>query len=237
MARKEQARGKAQKSLTRFYVILGAVAVIGIGALGYSVASNVLGGAVVEPVELDGLDDPRALVEMAEGVEQGDAQAPVVILEFSDYQCPWCARFGLEIKPLLQSYVEAGKVRFVYYDFPLVRSHKHAFLAARAARCAGDQGKFWAYHDHLFAQQPRWSAESSAAGEFIRYAADVGLDRQAFERCLNSERFADVVTANLRLGEQLGVMGTPTVYINGKLVRSLTGFGQLRDLIEAELAG
>lgn len=233
MARKEK---KAEKSLVRFYVILGAVAVVGVGALGYSVGSSLVGGAATEPVELEGIDDPQRLFQLARGVEQGDPNAPVKLYEFSDYQCPWCARFALDIKPLLNTnYIETGKVLYVYYDFPLIQIHKHSFLAARAARCAGDQGRYWEYHDRLFAEQARWSARGSVTDEFSDYAAALGLDRQAFEQCLKSDRHADVVTANLRLAEELGVQGTPTLYINGKLVRSLSGWKQLRDLIEAEL--
>lgn len=234
MTRKEK---KAGKSLVWFYVVLGAVAVVGVGVLGYSVGSSLTGGAVTEPVELEGIDDPQQLFELARGVQQGDPNAPVKLYEFSDYQCPWCARFGLDIKPLLNAnYIETGKVLFVYYDFPLIQIHKHSFLAARAARCAGDQGRYWEYHDRLLAEQPRWSARGNVTGDFIAYAVAVGLDRPAFEQCLKSDRHADVVTANLRLAEQLGVQGTPTLYINGKLVRSLSGWEQLRDLIEAELA-
>lgn len=233
MAREEK---KAEKSLVRFYVILGAVAVVGVGALGYSVGSSLVGGAVTEPVELPGVDDPQQLFRMARGVEQGDPDAPVKLYEFSDYQCPWCARFALDIKPLLTvSYIETGKVLYVYYDFPLIQIHKHSFLAARAARCAADQGKYWEYHDRLFAEQARWSAQGSVTDDFVGYATAEGLDRQAFEQCLKSDRHADVVTANLRLAEQLGVQGTPTLYINGKLIRSLSGWEQLRDLIDAEL--
>lgn len=237
MASKGKMKEKqVERSLTRFYVILGSVGVIGIGALGYTVGTNLVGGAVVEPVELEGVEDPEALISMARGVEHGDPQAPVRILEFSDYQCPGCARFASEIKTLLTvNYIETGKVLFVYYDFPIVAAHKHAFLAARAARCAGEQGEYWAYHDHLFGQQPRWSAKANATDEFVDYAEAVGLDRKAFEGCLKSERYADVVTANLRLGEQLGVSGTPTLYIDGKLIRGLSGYEQLREVIEAEL--
>ncbi|MBI4520883.1 MAG: thioredoxin domain-containing protein [Gemmatimonadetes bacterium] len=212
MAQKDRAAHKAAgKSMTRFYIILGAVGVIGIGTLAYTLGSSAMSGVVTEPVDLAGIEDMNTLVSMAAGVGQGDPQAPVRILEFSDYQCPWCAKFAFDVKPFLSlNYIETGKVHYVYYDFPLFMGHAHAFLAARAARCAGEQSKYWEYHDELFRQQARWSIATNPTGDFVDYAGSVGVDTGAFEACLKSDRFADVVTANLRLGEQLGVQGPPT---------------------------
>jgi len=108
-------------------------------------------------------------------------------------------------------------------------------VAARAARCAGDQGKFWEYHDLLFGQQSRWSTKPSVPiKQFEEYAAQLGLDTQAFGQCLNSDRHADVVSANRLLGEQLGVNGTPTVIINNKRVQRPLDYGELSELIERE---
>ena len=98
--------------------------------------------------------------------------------------------------------------------FPLVRIHPHAFFAARAARCGGDQGRFWEYHDALFQNQGSWSSSANPANQFEAYAANLGLDKGAFGSCLHSDRFADVVTANMRLGQELGVPGTPTIMVS-----------------------
>ncbi len=201
--------------MRKFYWLFGAVAVIGIGVVGYNVGSGVLSNAVAAPVEVEGLDDPERLVAMARGVTKGDPDAAITIVEFGDYQCPSCGAFAQQVKPQMElSVVESGQAKFVYYDFPLTSIHPNAFLAARAARCADDQGMFWEYHDELYRQQARWSAEPSPAGSFIDYADDVGLDDGAFGSCLNSDRHADLVTANMQLGQLMGVSGTPTILIN-----------------------
>jgi protein-disulfide isomerase len=201
--------------MKKFYWVLGAVAVIGVGAVGYSVGSSALGTAATEPVDVAGLDNMEQLVALAQGVTIGDPDAPITIVEFADYQCPGCGAFALSVKPQVElSYVQNGKAKFVFYDFPLLSIHNHAFLAARAARCADDQGMFWEYQDALFRNQPTWAVRTDVVGDFIDYAESVGLESETFETCLKSDRHADVVTANLALGEQLGITGTPTIMIS-----------------------
>ncbi len=163
---------------------------------------------------------------MARGVTKGDPEAPVTIVEFGDYQCPACGAFAMQVKAQMElTLVETGQAKFVFYDFPLVSTHANAFLAARAARCAEDQDMFWEYHDELFRQQARWSGEVNAAGSFTDYAGDVGLDTGAFSACLNSDRHADVVTANMQLGQRMGVNSTPTILVNnGRQTRRAPSF-------------
>jgi protein-disulfide isomerase len=153
---------------------------------------------------------------MAQGVTLGDPDAPITIVEFADYQCPACQGFASMVKPQIEAvYVEPGVAKFVFYDFPLVTIHPHAFLAARAARCAQDQDRFWEYSNELFRNQSSWSLSASApAGAFEDYAATVGLDQDAFSDCLRSDRHAELVTANLILAQELGVGSTPTVMVS-----------------------
>jgi len=201
--------------MTRFYWILGAVAVLGIAAVGYSVGSNKLGKAATEPVEVEGLDNMETLVAMAQGVTKGDPAAPVTIAEFSDYQCPGCGAFALTVKPQLDlMYIQTGKAKFVYYDFPLISIHPHSFLAARAGRCANDQGKFWEFQQVIFRNQSTWATQTQVEGNFVDYAAEAGAEKGAFEACLKSDAHADVISANLRLAEELGIEGTPTVMVS-----------------------
>lgn len=165
------------------------------------------------PVPLDDVG-PQELVQLAEGVERGDPNAPIVVMDFSDFSCPSCAAFTNQAKPYLEmNYIEPGLVRFAYYDFPL-GGFQHSFLAARAARCAGDQEGYWEFHDRLFQRQGEWSRQSDPFSSFVGYAEDLGLDSSEFRSCLGSDRYADVVTANMQLGEQLGVSGTPTIFLN-----------------------
>lgn len=201
--------------MTKFYWILGAVAVLGIGAVGYSVGSGTLGKAATEPVDVEGLDNMETLVSLAQGVTKGSADAPITIAEFADYQCPGCGAFTLTVKPQLdRNYVQTGKAKLVYYDFPLISIHPYSFLAARAGRCANDQGKFWEFQQVIFRNQSTWTTKTSVEGYFVDYAVEVGADEGVFEACLKSDAHADVVSANLRLAQELGLDGTPTVMIS-----------------------
>lgn len=201
-------------SMRTFYIVLAVVAVVGVVSVASALGSRALGDTATAPVELEGLDDPQSLVRMAQGVTLGDPDAPITIVEFADYQCPACATFASFVKPQVQAaVVESGDAKLVFYDFPLVSIHPNAFLAARAGRCAEDQDAFWTYHDRLFANQSAWSGQSDPAGAFVDYAGEVGMDEGTFEECIRSDRHADLVTANMRLAEQLNISGTPTIMI------------------------
>jgi protein-disulfide isomerase len=224
--------------MKKLYVILAVVAVIGIGAVGYSVGTG-SGGAVSEPIAVEGLDDLNRLVELAQGMTKGDPSAAVTIIEFGDFQCPACQQFATMVKPQVElALVETGKAKFIYYDWPIIEAHQHAFLAARASRCAGDQGKYWEYHDNLFRNQARWSTITDAEGTFIEYATTLALDEGEFESCLRSDRHAEVVTANMELGMQLGVRGTPTIIVeHGGVPRNIINwdFESLQEYVDGLL--
>ncbi|HSH45986.1 MAG TPA: thioredoxin domain-containing protein [Longimicrobiales bacterium] len=222
MAQRQRKGTPAQKSggNTMFYIVLGVIALGGILAIAYAMGGS--GGAATEMVDLE-VADAEALYEQATPIRLGADDAPVKIVEFADYQCPGCRAFGLQVKPRIMPYIEDGRAQFVFYDFPLGGAHVHAFLAARAARCAGEQelggqGGYWTYHDKLYQEQSSWSPRQSVVDDFVDYAEEVGLDRGAFDSCLRSDRFADVVTANRLLGEELGVRSTPTVLVNNRQV-------------------
>ncbi|HSK18746.1 MAG TPA: thioredoxin domain-containing protein [Longimicrobiales bacterium] len=210
--RKNAAAG--QKNMNMFYIVLAVVAVVGIGAIVYSMRGGSGGSMATEPLNLS-LASADSLLNTAQGVTIGEQNAPVQVIVFSDFQCPGCGVWQRNIETNLKpEFVESGKVRYTYYDYPIISIHAHAFLAARAARCANDQGRFWDYHDRLFAGQNQWGfARSAPVDQFTAYATELGLDANAFTQCLRSERHADVVTANALLGEQLGVRGTPTVFV------------------------
>jgi len=200
--------------MTRFYWVLAAVAVVGMIVVGYGLSGG--GSAATEPVDLAGVEeDMGALISLAQGITLGDENAPLTIAEFGDYQCPGCREFSLGVKPQLDfAFVQKGLVKFVFYDFPLISIHAHAFLAARASRCALDQGKYWEYHEALFTNQSRWAGMSEVVGTFVGYAGEVGMDEDEFGTCLRSDKYADVVTANMRLAMELGLTGTPTVMVS-----------------------
>ena len=191
--------------------------VVGLAVLAAVVFNLRSGGGAdmaIAPVELD-IADMSQLAEMAPGIHSGSEDAPITILEFADFACPGCMAFAGTVKPQVDvAFVQSGAAKFVFYDFPLISIHPHAFLAARAARCADTQGMFWEYHDEIFRNQSAWRfAAAPPVSAFEDYAAAVGLDQGDFRSCLRSDRFADVVTANMQLGQGLGVSGTPTVLI------------------------
>ncbi|MDX1458945.1 MAG: thioredoxin domain-containing protein [Marinobacter sp.] len=168
------------------------------------------------------------------GVSIGAEDAPVVVREFADYQCPACGRFFEASQRLKEEYVASGQVRFVYFDLPL-RQHKNAMPAAMAARCAGDQDGYWDMHNVLFANQGEWSGSNSALEVFSRYAGELGLDERRFRRCMTTELHREVIESSVQVAQQMRVMSTPTVLVdNIQLTRP--GWGQLSAVVERELA-
>lgn len=225
-----------------FVYVLGAVGVITVATVIWSWTSVALSGTALEPIELE-YADLRELAAMAVGVEVGDPEAAITIMEFGDYQCPSCQHFASNVKPQIDlAYLQSGVARFVFHDFPLDQ-HPYAFLASRAARCALDQGSeyYWPYHDLLFRNQASWSPSPSAPlGDFESYAEQIGLDEGDFKGCLNSDRHAEVVTANRQLGVELGVSGTPTLYVSGNDGRATrvarwSEFDGVREVVDAIL--
>lgn len=179
---------------------------------------------------------PDTDFEAEEFAVDGDPDAPVTIIEFSDYQCPFCLQFFQETKAQLDKlYVETGKVRFIYKDFPLDNIHPQARAAALAAECAGAQGKYWAMHDRLFQGKDEWADKPQAADVLKGYGAEMGLDVDLFNACMDSERYADEIQADLEEGERAGVTGTPTFYINGQPLVGAQPLDAIVQVIEAEL--
>lgn len=228
-----EARAASDGSGFKWVLIL--IAVLGVAGIGYSIWSQKAGGAATGPVEID----PAAIAGQATPARKGPSSAPVQIVEFADFQCPGCAYFATNVsRPIRAAYADSGLVRFEYYDYPIYSAHPHAFLAARAARCAGEQTLFWEMHDMLYTRQQEWSIERTPPVDtYVEYATTVGADAGEFEDCLRSDRFADVVTANGLLGEQLGIRSTPTVFVNGRNAGDAwSNFEAMRELIDAEIA-
>jgi protein-disulfide isomerase len=161
---------------------------------------------------------------------EGPSNAPVTIVEFTDFQCPFCGAFARDTEhSLLAAY--QGKVRLVIRDYPISGIHPYAQKAAEAAECAQDQGKFWPYHDVLFAHQ-----DALDVAHLKAYAKQVGMDRRTFAHCLDSGVEATRVAADMADAQRYGVSATPTFFINGQKVigaKPLDGFKQIIDPILA----
>lgn len=146
---------------------------------------------------------------------KGTSDAAVTLVEYSDLQCPACAAFQPILNSMLEQY--GDRLQFEYKHFPLpARIHPHAFQAAIAAEAASQQGKFFEYHDRLFADQATWSGSAVPQTYFVQYASDLGLDIDLFKRHLKSSVLRDRVQADFEEGETLGITGTPTFFLNGK---------------------
>ncbi len=162
---------------------------------------------------------------------KGSENAPVTIIEFSDFQCPFCGRFFSQTLPLIESnYIKTGKVKLIFRDFPL-GFHQYAQKSAEAAECADEQGKFWEYHDKIFENQ---AALSSA--NLKQWASEIGLDTNKFNDCLDSGKMASEVKKDMSDGTAVGIRGTPGFIINGKLVSGAQPFSVFQQIIDAELA-
>jgi protein-disulfide isomerase len=175
------------------------------------------------------LDAPRREVEAGNGPALGPANAPVTIVEFSDFQCPYCSRGAALIKQVHKQY--GDRVRLVFRHFPLKQIHPYAAKAAEAANCAAAQGRFWEMHDRLFEKQ----AELEPAA-LKRYATDLGLDGKAFAKCLDSGTEALAVQRDQTAGEELGVRGTPAFFVNGRMVKGALPIDRFARVIDRELA-
>lgn len=163
---------------------------------------------------------------------KGNANAPVVITEYSDYECPFCAKFTLEILPQLQAdYFESGKVLFVFKDYP-VPVHQKAQKAAEATYCAGEQREdaFWEMHIKLFSNQ-----ENLELNNLKTYAEEIGLELNAFNNCLDVEKYKNLVLRNRQQGAELDVSATPTLFINDEKVVGLQPYENLVKVIETQL--
>ena len=193
-----------------------------VGAQPYAAIAQVIDAALagetpatVEPAVPPTAPTPTTIAPADDALVLGDPDAPVTIIEFSDYQCPFCARHFQETWPQLKAeFVDTGRVWYVFKDFSITSIHPQAPQAHEAARCAGEQGAYWAMHDRLFARQAEWAGRSDHVATFKGYAAELELETAAFDVCLDSGRWVGAVNADLAEGAGLGVRGTPTFFIN-----------------------
>ncbi len=162
------------------------------------------------------------------GRVKGDPKAPVTIVEFSDFQCPYCKKAATTMKDLLSKY--NGRVKLAFRDFPLRESHPQAQIAAEAARCAGEQGKFWEFHDALFADQSKLDETG-----LVAQARALGVNEKLFQSCLVSGKFKAKIEADLQEGSRVGVAGTPGFFINGVFLSGAQPQAEFEKIIDSEL--
>jgi protein-disulfide isomerase len=188
-------------------------------------------------VERDQPDEASAGVPAGTGSAIGDPRAPIVIEEFSDFQCGFCAQHALTTLPRIkEAYIDAGLVYYVVRDFPL-DFHPNARLAALAARCAGVQDAYWPMHELLYERQSDWSAlaEADALAILAGFADSLKIDGSAFETCLSRADLRAEIERDLAAGKQAGVQGTPSFLIDGELVVGAYPYETFEEKIEAAI--
>ncbi len=216
--RAAQARQKSNQ-MKILYIVLGVVIIAGIALLGFIFVPK-SSPVIPTNVSLDSFPS------------KGDANAPVTVVEYADFQCPSCGAFANYTEASIdQKYVQTGKVHFIYHEFPLSQ-HLNAVPAAEAARCAADQGKFWEMHNLLFANQAQWSEVSRPLPMFDAYAKEIGLDMSTFDQCFNSEKYKPTVLAAQQDAINAQINATPTFVIDGQKYTAQN----LSDGIDAALA-
>jgi protein-disulfide isomerase len=180
-------------------------------------------------------------IDAAGSQEKGNARASVVMIEFSDFQCPFCKRHVDATLPKIEeTYIDTGKIRYVFMDYPLEAIHPHAFKAAEASHCAGEQKQYWKMHDRLFANQ-----DKLARDQLVAHASALGLDKVRFATCLDSDKYAGRIKASIAQGDKFGIDGTPAILLgrnrNGNIeaARMIVGsqpFDVLKEEVDKLLA-
>ena len=213
-------------SLNRFYLILLVVAVAGGGLLFWQVRRGV--PSIPANVTVTAADTAGF-----QGYFLGNPNAPVVITEYADYQCPGCQSFDMvQFPDIVRQLVETGKVRWRYRDFPL-NIHPFARLAAHSAACADDQGRYWEQHASIYQGQSNWARETEPSGTFRGYAERIGLDLTAYDECMMSAKYAGRIQASYDEGVRVGVNATPTFLIGDRLYGGLSSSDALKALVDS----
>jgi protein-disulfide isomerase len=219
------ARGRQKRSfLQRYGLLVGVIVVAMLGVTALAVVDRAGAGQNSGP-------DVRSLNKSL-----GEAGAPVVVAVYSDFQCPYCKLFADDAgEQLREEYIESGQVRLAYRHFAFLG--EESLWAAEASDCADEQGRFWDYHDQLFVVQGAENGGVFAKDNLKSYAAEIGLDTDQFNECFDSGEYRSRVRQEYAEGQRLGVRGTPTVFVDGRLVRNGSDYQVLRAAIETALAG
>ncbi len=247
-------------------LIIGLIVVVGIAAFfGGSYTSNLNSNQISEEdqISVEDLQDAIAKLELKMLQNQlpttqpklpmkisadndpviGNPDAPITIIEFSDFQCPFCARFYSQTLPLIsEEYIEQGKVKLVFRDFPIQSIHPNAVPASVASECANDQGKFKDMHDMLFENQNKWNNQETvnALSLFSQYATEIQLEQETFDSCLTSGEHLEEISKDLQDGQEYGVSGTPGFFIGNDEIgyvqlKGAQPFESFKKVIDAQL--
>ncbi|HNB52426.1 MAG TPA: DsbA family protein [Anaerolineales bacterium] len=227
--RREKRRQEQQRVLTRNLLIIAGVVLLIVAGIWYS-SSRPVGDIVsITPREIPN----------ANGRQMGNPDAPVVVEVFEDYQCPVCGDFTKNVEPqIIENYVKTGKVLFIYRFYPFIDDRvatKESDQAANASMCASEQGRFWDYHDILYANQNGENAGAFNNRRLQAFAENLGLNMDDFNNCFEESKYWDEIRQDLALGQTRTVQGTPTVFVNNQVLQGFT-YPIVQAGIEAALA-
>ncbi len=233
---KEQLVEVSKFDWTKF-ILPGAIVLAGVMISAAVVLSNGGFGGIGGPARVGSAPSGQKEVSEDDDAFLGDKDAPIVMIEFSDFECPFCRSFWRDTLPLIKSeYIDTGKVKFIYRDFPL-SFHPGAMPAAQAAECAEEQGKFWEMHDKIFSEQDKQGNGTIqfTSEDLKKWAQGVGLNASKFNSCLDSQKYAEEVNKDFQEGQAAGVSGTPGFFINGQSVVGAQPFSVFKSLIDEKL--
>ncbi len=222
----------AGRSLKLFYAALAAILVVGVVLIVRSKGGNPAAGLVASSeCNAPPLADSSPPLR---GMQLGPDSARIEIDEYSDFECPWCARFAILTMPdVRQGLIPTGLVKWRFKNFPLTEIHANTAGAHLAASCAGDQGKFWEMEDALYMNQERWGSQRNPEGSFLEYARNLGLDTDSFQVCMKQQRNWSRIVADKCDGIRLGVEGTPTFFVNGRRLPDIPAYDDLKRLVDS----
>lgn len=209
-----------------FYIALGVVIIAGLGALTWQATKPQSSSA--------GEYDPSLPAVQSNGYTIGSPNAPVQVTEYGDFECPVCGQFSSVIEPDIRSQlINTGRVYWRYIDYPLPM-HRNTWNASRAAACADAQGKFWPMHDAIYQNQDRWNGEATHSPNKVLkdIAKQVGLDADTFDKCLDTKQTQAKVQAHMLLAQNAHIEGTPTFFINGKMVDHMPTYDEFKKLVD-----
>jgi protein-disulfide isomerase len=236
MSKREEMRKRRQlQTRRRVLTAAGVVTVIAVAVAGWLIYQNYLN---TRPVPAGSFTTvPTQTWPQADSKALGTKGAKVLVQEFADFRCPVCLQFFHGVEPqLLKDYITPGKIRYEFHHFIVIDQKtggSESQHAAEASECANEQGRFWDYHNMLYTNQPPETTSGGFADNRLKaFAAAIGLDSAKFNACFDSHRFASVVAADVSLGQQMGVSGTPTVFVNGAMVSNPLDYTQLKQQID-----
>ncbi len=219
----------AQGGMKSFYAVLGVIALAGLAVIAWLALRPAGDTSIPANVTVTAADTSGF-----HGYFMGSDSAPVEVTEYADYQCPGCQQFELLQMPIVrEQLIGTGRVRWRYRDFPIDQLHSHARVAAHAAACADEQGRYWDMHRLLYQGQSNWAESGKADNYFRDYAKQLGLDLDRYDACMKSGKYAGRIQASKDEGERVGVNSTPTLLIRGRLYPGGLNSDALEHLVDS----